>query len=217
MTLPTLRRGSRGSKVKELQYVLCLVTDGIFGPVTEEAVRDYQRSHGLEADGIVGPATWKSLLSVFGYNLDRDLSDNIFSITCPPVRTINEIILHCTATPEGIDYTVDQVRCWHVQGNGWSDIGYHYLIHLDGTISVGRPLEKIGAHCTGHNARSIGICYVGGCAPDGNTPKDTRTPQQREAIKKLISHFVALIPGIAVHCHNEFAAKACPSFTISQL
>lgn len=201
MTLPTLRRGSRGSKVKELQCVLSLITDGIFGPVTEEAVRDYQQSHGLEADGIVGPATWKSLLS----------------ITRPPVRTINEIILHCTATPEGIDYTVDQVRCWHVQGNGWSDIGYHYLIHLDGTISVGRPLEKIGAHCTGHNARSIGICYVGGCAPDGNTPKDTRTPQQREAIKKLISHFTLLIPGIAVHCHNEFAAKACPSFTISQL
>lgn len=201
MTLPTLRRGSRGSEVKELQYALSLIPDGIFGPVTEEAVRDYQQSHGLEADGIVGPATWKSLLS----------------ITRPPVRTINEIILHCTATPEGIDYTVDQVRDWHVRGNGWSDIGYHYLIHLDGTISVGRPLEKIGAHCTGHNAHSIGICYVGGYAPDGKTPKDTRTPQQREAIKKLISHFTILIPGITVHCHNEFAAKACPSFTISQL
>ena len=217
MTLSTLRRGSKGSEVKELQYALSLIPDGIFGPVTEEAVKDYQQSHGLEADGIVGAATWKSLLSVFGTNLEKDLSDNIFSITRPPVRTINEIILHCTATPEGHDYTVEQVRDWHVRGNGWSDIGYHFLIHLDGTISAGRPLEKIGAHCTGHNAHSIGICYVGGYAPDGKTPKDTRIPQQREAIEKLISHFTLLIPGITVHCHNEFANKACPSFTISQL
>ncbi len=217
MTLPTLKRGSRGPEVKELQVALCLIVDGIFGPITEEAVKDYQQSHGLVADGIVGPATWKSLLAVFGYNPNRDLSDNIFSITHVPSRVIDEIILHCTATPEGIDYTVEQVRDWHVRGNGWSDIGYHFLIGLDGTIHVGRDIEKIGAHCTGHNSRSIGISYVGGCTSDGHTPKDTRTPQQREAIKNLIYYFRTLIPGITVHCHNEFANKACPSFTIHQL
>ena len=77
------------------------------------------------------------------------------------MRTITEIIVHCSATPEGRDYTVAQIRQWHLQ-RGFRDIGYHYVIYRDGTIHTGRPVAQAGAHCTGHNAHSIGVCYIGG-------------------------------------------------------
>ena len=81
------------------------------------------------------------------------------------MRSITEIIVHCTATPEGKPFTVQQIREWHTapkpKGNGWRDIGYHYIVYLDGSVHNGRPVEQIGAHCSGHNAHSIGVCYVG--------------------------------------------------------
>jgi len=130
------------------------------------------------------------------------------------MRKINEIILHCTATPEGCDYTVAQIRDWHVNGNGWNDIGYHFVVYRDGSVHVGRPIEQAGAHCKGHNAHSIGIVYVGGCAADGVTPKDTRTPAQNEAMHELVAKLQSQFPGATLHCHNEFVNKACPSFKI---
>lgn len=77
------------------------------------------------------------------------------------MRKINEIIIHCSATPEGRNFTVQQIRDWHVKGNGWRDIGYHYVIYLDGSVHRGRPENRVGAHCTGHNANSMGVCYIG--------------------------------------------------------
>lgn len=133
------------------------------------------------------------------------------------MRKINEIIIHCSATPEGKDYTVEQIRDWHVKGNGWQDIGYHLVIYRDGSVHHGRPLAVAGAHCKGHNANSIGICYIGGCAADGKTPKDTRTTEQRTAMRELVAYLQTLFPGATVHCHNEFANKACPSFKICDL
>ena len=132
------------------------------------------------------------------------------------MRRIDKIILHCTATPEGKDFTVQQIRDWHVKGNGWSDIGYHFVIDRNGVVHNGRPVEKIGAHTKGQNAHSIGIAYVGGITNDGKkTPKDTRTPAQRVAIVQLVKKLKELYGGhITIHGHNEFAAKACPSFKI---
>lgn len=78
-----------------------------------------------------------------------------------PMRTINQIIIHCSATPEGRDYTAADIDRWHRQ-RGFHGIGYHYVIRLDGTIEHGRPVEQIGAHCKGHNATTIGVCYIGG-------------------------------------------------------
>ena len=132
--------------------------------------------------------------------------------------TLNKIIIHCSATPEGQDFTVQQIRQWHTapkpKGNGWSDIGYHFVIYRDGSVHKGRPLEQIGAHTLGYNANSIGICYIGGCASDGKTPKDTRTEAQRAALIKLVAELKARFPKATVHGHNEFAAKACPSFNV---
>ncbi|MBP5691206.1 MAG: N-acetylmuramoyl-L-alanine amidase, partial [Bacteroidaceae bacterium] len=77
------------------------------------------------------------------------------------MRKITEIIIHCSATPQGVDYTVADIDRWHRQ-RGFNKIGYHYVIYRDGSIHQGRPVEEIGAHCIGHNAHSIGVCYIGG-------------------------------------------------------
>lgn len=132
------------------------------------------------------------------------------------MRKIDEIIIHCTATEEGKDFTVEDVRRWHVQGNGWKDIGYHFLIYRDGSVHPGRPLDQIGAHTSGHNATSIGVCYVGGVAADRKTPKDTRTPEQKKALIELVRS-LKLVFGVSnVSGHREYAKKACPSFDVQK-
>ena len=127
------------------------------------------------------------------------------------MRKINEIIIHCAATREGRDFTVEDITRWH-KARGFATIGYHYVIYRDGSIHEGRPLEQIGAHCVGHNKHSIGICYIGGCASDGKTPKDTRTSEQKEALLSLLRRLKARFPNATIHGHREFAAKACPSY-----
>lgn len=188
-----LKLGSRGNEVKALQEKLNLKADGIFGPLTEEAVKDFQRSNGLEVDGIVGADTLSKL----------NLSVN--------KRSIKELIVHCSATPEGKDYSVDTIRQWHLQ-RGFSDIGYHYVVYRDGSIHIGRDESIIGAHCTGHNTNSIGVCYIGGCASDGKTPKDTRTTKQKQSLVKLLKELKTKYPQASIHGHRDFANKACPSF-----
>lgn len=135
------------------------------------------------------------------------------------MRPINKIIIHCSATPEGRDYTVAQIRDWHVRGRGWKDIGYHFVIYRDGTVHVGRDISQIGAHCTGQNTGSIGVCYIGGVTADGRqTPKDTRTPAQKRALRELVEKLCRQY-GIStqrVYGHNEFANKACPCFDVKK-
>jgi N-acetylmuramoyl-L-alanine amidase len=129
-------------------------------------------------------------------------------------RKIDKIIVHCSATREGQHIDVDTIRDWHVNGRGWSDIGYHYVIYLDGTVHPGRPLQRSGAHTKGQNSNSIGICYIGGVETDGKTPKDTRTPEQKAALDNLLFVLTDIFANTTIHGHNEFAAKACPSFDV---
>lgn len=133
------------------------------------------------------------------------------------MRQINKIILHCSATQEGRDYTVAQIRDWHVKGRGWKDIGYHFVIYRDGSVHTGRDISQVGAHCTGQNANSIGICYVGGLDANGK-PKDTRTAAQKKAIADLVAQLRAKynIPKSNVYGHYEFANKACPCFDVAK-
>ena len=193
----TYKIGSRGEVVKQIQKALHLYPDGIFGVNTEEAVQRFQVRKGLQPDGIVGPATL-ALLIPQRWKKSR--------------RTIREIIIHCSATPEGRNYTVEDIRRWHRQ-QGWSDIGYHYVIYRDGTIHEGRHVDIAGAHCVNHNAHSIGICYIGGVASDGKTPKDTRTLTQRAALLSLLNELRQLYPNAKIYGHRNFEPrKACPSF-----
>lgn len=195
-----LRKGNRGQEVKKLQILLHLYEDGIFGVLTEEAVKNFQKSNGLYADGIVGDKTWSKLEECKGNGIIKSK------------REIKEIIIHCTATPEGQDRTVEWIRNLH-KSQGWSDIGYHYVIYRDGSVHDGRNVNLVGAHCVGHNTNSIGVCYVGGCANDGKlTPKDTRTNAQKAALEILLRKLRTLYPKAKIYGHRDFANKACPSF-----
>lgn len=131
------------------------------------------------------------------------------------MRDIDKIIVHCSATPEGRHTTVEEIKQWHLQ-RGWKDIGYHYVIYLDGTIHRGRPEEVVGAHCSGYNKNSIGVCYIGGVAKDGKTPKDTRTEGQKRALREILNRLKRDYPKATLHGHNEFANKACPSFNVKE-
>ena len=128
------------------------------------------------------------------------------------MRNITEIIIHCSATPEGREVSVKEIDGWHRQ-RGFRGIGYHYVVTLDGTVHAGRPLQEAGAHCRGHNKNSIGVCYIGGC-DTRMRPKDTRTSVQRTALRQLVSELRARYPTATVHGHREYAAKACPCFDV---
>lgn len=126
------------------------------------------------------------------------------------MRNINLIIVHCSATPEGRNVAVADIDRWHRE-RGFDGIGYHYVVYIDGSVHEGRPLNKVGAHCKGHNAHSIGICYIGGVDLNGK-PKDTRTLAQKDALVNLLMRLKRHFPKAVIRGHRDFAAKACPSF-----
>jgi len=142
------------------------------------------------------------------------------------MRKINIFVIHCSATKEGLDIDASVIRSWH-KNKGYRDIGYHYVIKLDGTIEKGRSEESIGAHVQGFNANSIGICYVGGLDKEGK-PADTRTEAQKKAMKKLYSELKAKYPNAKWCGHRDLSPdidgdgtvekcewmKACPSFDV---
>jgi N-acetylmuramoyl-L-alanine amidase len=127
------------------------------------------------------------------------------------MRTIDKVIVHCSATREGVDIDASEIRRWHVEGNGWRDIGYHYVVKLDGSIEFGRDLNDIGSHCKGQNTGSIGVCYVGGLDSEGNH-SDTRTTEQVETLYLLMAVLVRMFPGVSIYGHRDFSSKSCPCF-----
>lgn len=211
--MKTIKNGAKGAEVKTLQEALNksgfrLAVDGIFGAKTEVAVRDFQKSNELSVDGIAGPKTWSKL----GYETADEVTAG--------GRVITKLIVHCTATREGKEYSSDSISAVHKARNFSYYLnskgekkytGYHYLIHLDGTIEECRPENVRGCHVSGQNANSIGICYVGGLDANGNV-KDTRTEAQKAALVRLLKRLKAKYTRATIHGHNEFAVKACPCF-----
>lgn len=139
------------------------------------------------------------------------------------MRAIDEIIIHTSATrPEWMEGQTlwakrEEIKRWHKQ-RGWRDIGYHYLIDRDGTTTHGRPLEQTGAHVKGHNTGTIGICLIGG---HGSSEHDdfyeNFTPAQDRALRAMLNDLQRRFPSITkITGHNQYAAKACPGFTVSE-
>ena len=117
------------------------------------------------------------------------------------MNKIDAIVIHCSATRAGQDVRAADIDKWHKE-RGFNEIGYHYVIDLDGTVEVGRPLNRDGAHCNtaglsglSYNKHSIGICYIGGLDANGN-PADTRTPEQKLALANLVYKLMDEHPGI---------------------
>ena len=128
-------------------------------------------------------------------------------------RGIKYLVIHCSATPEGRSHNAKDIDLWHRQ-RGVNEIGYNYVILLDGTIEQGRDVDKIPAHVEGHNKDSIGICYIGGIDKNTLQAKDTRTPAQKEALIKLLKELKKLYLDAVIQGHRDFAEvkKACPCF-----
>lgn len=200
-----LKKGSRGEDVRELQKALHCYPDGIFGELTLEALLQFQKDNNLEVDGLVGRKTWEALFPSGTTSLKKSK------------RKINLIVVHCTGTEEGQDVSVQAIRNYHVKHNGWRDIGYHYVIYRDGSVHEGRDINISGGHCRGYNSNSIGIVYVGGC-PKGDTSKskDTRTPQQKEALVRLLQDMRKLYPNAKIVGHKDLNKTGCPAFNAKQ-
>lgn len=131
------------------------------------------------------------------------------------MRAINKIILHCSATPPKMDIGANEIRGWHVDDNGWSDIGYHYVIRRNGEIETGRPLDIAGSHTYRHNANSIGICLIGGINDKGKS-ENNFTQAQMATVERLVRILKADYPKATVYGHREFAPKDCPSFDVQE-
>lgn len=241
MAVMTYKLGSTGAVVKQIQRVLKVYPDGQFGKLTQEALMAWQRAKGLTADGIAGPRTLAAMgiaaVTPKGNGLQVGIDSVVSSYGGKTIRLkrskrrIDYIAVHCTATPEGRDLTVEQIRNQH-KAQGWADVGYHYIIYRDGTVHQGRDVNVSGAHVSGYNANSIGIAYVGGLE---NRPgvaysqlkaKDTRTEAQKASLLALLMDLRKLYPKAVIQGHRDFSpdknhdgvispdewVKDCPSF-----
>jgi len=126
------------------------------------------------------------------------------------MRPIHTIIVHCSATESG---TVESIRRYHKRVNGWSDIGYHYVIYPNGVVITGRPIEQVGAHCVGANAGSIGICLIGNRA---------FSDAQFKSLRKLVCQLKKTYKITRVAGHRDFPSakkqkKTCPNFEVKQV
>ena len=126
------------------------------------------------------------------------------------MRKISLIIVHCSANREGSALRMADIDRYH-RSLGWKGCGYHYVIPVDGTIEQGRPEDMVGAHCKNHNRHSIGVCYIGGLAADGKTPKDTRTEEQKRALRMMIEDLHKRYPKAMIvgHCELEESGALC--------
>ena len=134
-----------------------------------------------------------------------------------PAESVRFLVIHCTATREDQDYTPEQLRRDHLR-RGFIDVGYHFYIRRDGTVTQHRRLNEVGAHCRPFNRCSIGICYEGGLDTNGK-PKDTRTIAQRGSLVALLIKLKKLFPKAFIRGHNEMPGatpKSCPNFKPSK-
>lgn len=194
--------------------------DGDLGPKTRAAIKVFQRAHGLKADGIVGPVTLGALAAV--------TPGLVVKSPTPPKkgRIIHTLVWHCTATPEGREQTRAQIEAGH-RKRGFDAIGYHKLVHLDGSVSEGRPEAQAGQHVAGHNTGTLGYSYVGGVDAKGK-PKDTRTPEQMQTMIRMTREAAAKYGLRAVVGHRDLSpdldgdgvvephewVKQCPCFDV---
>lgn len=170
------------------------VPDGIWGPQTKTAMEGLVRAKGQ-------PTPHQPM---------------IYHGKVP----VSEIIVHCSATRpdwmEGrpIQEKRAEIRRWHL-ANGWSDIGYHWLIDRDGKVANGRAEAVVGAHVAGHNTGTIGICLIGG---HGSSAEDRFTQNFTSAqdltLRQLIQSIGMRTQVRKISGHNEYAAKACPGFHV---
>ena len=127
--------------------------------------------------------------------------------------SIRFLVLHCSATRRNQDYSVEQLRCDH-KARGFYDIGYHFYIRKDGTMTQHRKLLEVGAHARPYNRCSIGICYEGGLDEHGKAC-NTMTAEQETRLVDLFRNLKTLFPKAKIVGHRDLPGttpKECPGF-----
>ena len=132
-----------------------------------------------------------------------------------PRNKTTHIVVHCADTYATMDIGAAEIRKWHVDERGWSDIGYHKVIRRDGTIEDGRDMNVSGAHAAGYNAVSVGVCLVGGRGKN-NEAENNFTPQQFESLTEVLEELRGLYPDTEVLGHRDLpdVQKECPAFDV---
>ena len=130
-------------------------------------------------------------------------------------KSTESIVIHCSATKSSMDIGLVEIRKWHVEDNGWRDVGYHYLIRRNGEVELGRRHDDTGAHAAGYNHKTIGVCMVGGMADD-NSAENNFTDKQWTSVSDLIKQLKVNYPDVNVIGHNEISSKECPSFDVQK-
>ena len=130
-------------------------------------------------------------------------------------KSTEYIVIHCAATKASMDIGLTEIRKWHVQDNGWRDVGYHYIIRRNGEVELGRSIRDTGAHAAGYNHKSVSVCMVGGMAED-NSAENNFTAQQWTALLDLVKQLKLNYPDADVIGHNEISEKECPSFDVQK-
>ena len=132
-------------------------------------------------------------------------------------RDITHIVIHCSATVAGRHYDARTIHQWHKDGNGWSGIGYHYVVCTGGTIEIGRNVDYDGAHVYGHNANSIGICLIGGLGEDTEPRENAFTKDQYMVLDDMLRKMMCMYPKAKILGHRDFdgVKKACPCMDVA--
>ena len=132
--------------------------------------------------------------------------------------SVRFLVLHCSASRCNQDYSVEQLRRDH-KARGFYDIGYHFYIRKDGTMTQHRKLLEVGAHARPYNRCSIGICYEGGLDEQGK-PCNTLNSLQFERIKELLVVLKRLFPKAEIVGHRDLpgtSPKECPCFEAKEV
>tara|TARA_R100001015_G_C4619610_1_gene176358 strand:+ start:116 stop:532 length:417 start_codon:yes stop_codon:yes gene_type:complete len=130
-------------------------------------------------------------------------------------KSTESIVIHCSATKSSMDIGLVEIRKWHVEDNGWRDVGYHYIVRRNGEVELGRRHDDTGAHAAGYNHKTIGVCMVGGMADD-NSAENNFTDKQWTSVSDLIKQIKVNYPDVNVIGHNEISSKECPSFDVQK-
>jgi len=132
-----------------------------------------------------------------------------------PRNATDFIVIHCADTYADMDTSAKDIDRWH-RARGWLKIGYHYVVRRDGHVEAGRGLYDVGAHASGYNTKSLGICMIGGKSRENDGPENNFTPAQFAATALLLETLHAHFPDAKVVGHNEISTKACPSFDVQK-
>lgn len=132
---------------------------------------------------------------------------------------VDTLVVHAADTYSNMDIGYKEIKEWHTApkpaGNGWSDIGYHFIIRRDGETETGRSIEFMGAHAYPHNDHTLGVCLAGGKNRDGSH-EDNFTLEQKDALERLYNGLRKQFPGLKLKGHGDYkeVRKPCPCFYV---